>query len=102
MFSDDRFQHFLGDVGTFDDDLVAHHYGRGHRQVQFKIGVGHVVFFGAFRYLDFNFIGFAQPGQNFLKVLSRLAIRNIHKKSDFQHAHLLIMNISIASDRIFF
>jgi hypothetical protein len=78
-------QLFLGDVGPFHHNLVFHHDGRGHREIQGKIIVRIVFGDGLGRHFHLDIILLAQPGHHFLEMLSGLAVGLIVKTADFDH-----------------
>jgi len=86
VFGNSGLNYLARHVRSLDNDFVADHNRRCHRQIQFKIFIAQIFRYWLGRYLDIYFIFFTQPGYNFFKMLSWLAVWFIKKKPDFQHS----------------
>jgi len=45
MLADRALKLVFRDIGTFYDDLLAHHYRRGRRKIQVEILIGQILLF---------------------------------------------------------
>jgi hypothetical protein len=85
LAADAHLQIVIGHVGALHDNLIADHYRRGYRQVEFEIFIRFVFRLRLCGDIDFNRIFFAQPGHNLLKMFSGFAVWFIQKEADFEH-----------------
>jgi hypothetical protein len=81
MTTDAGFHHLLRNVAAFNHNLLVHHDGRRHRQIQFETGIGLLFGLGLGNKIDLNVIPGAQSGRRRKEMSSGLAVRLVQEKA---------------------